>query len=251
MIDREEVGAVAVVKLARGKGNSLNIEFLEAIDRELADLEKSKSRSLVITGGTTVFCAGVDLLELTQGGAEYVRRFLPLLAKVFHRLLVYPKPVVAAVQGHAIAGGCILCLECDYRIMAYGSGKIGLTELPVGVPFPPLVLEIVRLLAPASSFNRVVNLGLLFPAEEGLELGLVDEVVDPSLLVERALEIGGRLAEIPNESFRLTKLAHRQRALDAAERANALYLSACIDAWCSDEVQQAIQSFVARNIKRK
>ncbi|MFO0948631.1 MAG: enoyl-CoA hydratase/isomerase family protein [Planctomycetota bacterium] len=247
MIEREVDGAVVVMK-AR-EGNLLNIDFLEAIDRELAELEHSKARSIVITGATNVFSAGVDLLELTQGGAPYVRRFLPLLSTVFQRLLTYPKPVIAAVNGHAIAGGCILCLECDYRIMAYGPGKIGLTELPVGVPFPPLVLEIVRLLAP-SRFNRVVNLGLLFPAEEGLELGLVDEVVDPSILRERSMEIAHRLAEIPPGSFRLTKLAYRQRALDAAERANALFLDGCVDAWCSDEVQKAIQAFIARNIKR-
>lgn len=251
MIERDDRGRVSVLRLARGKGNSMNLEFLAAIAAALDEAEaRATTGALVLTGMGSVFSAGVDLMELSRGGAAYVGRFIPALRAAFERLFLFPKPVVAAVNGHAIAGGCVTCLACDYRIMASGSGKIGLTELPVGVPFPPLVLEIVRAALAPHVYPRVVNLGQLFPAEEARELGMVDEVTDPEVLLERAAEIADRLAAVPFDSFRLTKLANRQLAMDAARRADERFLPAIEAAWASPAVGEAIRAFIAKNIAR-
>src|SRR5262249_5994588 len=133
MIEWEERGVVAILRLARGKGNALNLEFTEALMEALDRLERSTARAAVLTGQGSVFGAGVDLPTLVAGGADYVRRFVPLLGRLFERLATFPRPLVAAVNGHAIAGGAMLMLACDQRLLARGTARVGLTEIRVGV----------------------------------------------------------------------------------------------------------------------
>ena len=103
-----------------------------------------------------MFSAGVDLFRVIDGGAAYPDRFLPAMRRFFQTLLTFPKPVVAAVNGHAIAGGCIIAAACDYRIMATGNGRIGVPELSVGVPFPTLPFVIVGARVAPSAFRQLV-----------------------------------------------------------------------------------------------
>ena len=138
MIAVEDHGDIAVVTLAHGKANTLDIEFCEAIAARFDDLRTAPAKAVVLTGQGRMFSAGVDLLRLSEGGAAYVRRFLPALHRLYSAVFFFPKPVVAAVNGHAIAGGCVLECCADRRIAARDGGRIGVTELLVGVPFPPL-----------------------------------------------------------------------------------------------------------------
>ncbi len=118
MIELEERGAVTIMRLARGKGNALNLDLLDAAAKAFDALEASGARAAVVTGQGSVFGAGVDLVELAAGGDAYVQRFVPRMLEVFERLATFPKPLVAAVNGHAIAGGAILMMACDQRILA-------------------------------------------------------------------------------------------------------------------------------------
>ena len=103
-----------------------------------------------------MFSAGVDLLKVVDGGAVYVRMFLPVFRRVFESLFDYPKPVVAAVNGHAIAGGCVLACAADHRVMAAGTARIGMPELLVGVALPTVALETVRCACP-SRLRRLIS----------------------------------------------------------------------------------------------
>src|SRR5262245_29687414 len=136
MIELEDRDEVAVLRLVRGKGNALNEELLNALIAAADQLERSSVRAVVITGQGSVFSAGVDLAAILEGGPAYVRRFLPLLLQLFERFATFPKPLVAAVNGHAIAGGAIMMFACDARLLARGTARIGLTEIQVGVLFP-------------------------------------------------------------------------------------------------------------------
>ena len=136
MIELEQRGVVTILRMARGKGNALNLELVEALSDALDRLAGSAARAGILTGQGSVFGAGVDLPVLVEGGAGYVRRFLPLLQRAFEQLATFPKPLVAAVNGHAIAGGAILMLACDQRLLARGTARVGLTEVLVGVEFP-------------------------------------------------------------------------------------------------------------------
>ena len=142
MIELTEQGGVAVMRLDDGKANTMSLEFCEAVTARFADL--SSSRAVVLTGTGHIFSAGVDLLRLSEGGAPYVHKFLPALRAMFAAVFSHAAPVVAAINGHAIAGGCVLACAADRRLMAREGGRIGVTELLVGVPFPPVAMEIMR-----------------------------------------------------------------------------------------------------------
>ena len=110
----------------------------------------------MLTGTAGIFSAGVDLFKLVKGGPDYVAHFLPSLDYMLEALFMFPAPVVAAVNGHAIAGGCILACACNRRLMTTGAARIGVPELKVGVPFPPLVVEIMRAAVAPPYFNELM-----------------------------------------------------------------------------------------------
>ena len=147
MLDVTHQADIAVLRMRHGKVNALDIELCEHITGRLEELGTSSVRAVVLTGQAGIFSAGVDLLRALEGDAGYLRDFLPVLRKLFDVAFFYPKPVVAAINGHAIAGGCVLACAADQRLMARGSGRIGVTELLVGLPFPAIALEIMRFTA--------------------------------------------------------------------------------------------------------
>ena len=175
MITTETRGRVTVVRMAHGKVNAFDPELMGSLIDRLEALEKADTAALVLTGTGGVFSAGVDLRGLTAGGPDYVKKLLPLLGGAFSKAFTFPKPVVAAVNGHAIAGGCVLACACDYRIMADGGGRIGTPELSVGVPFPSMALEILRLTVPAHRLQALIYRGLTCTPDEAVDNGLVDE----------------------------------------------------------------------------
>ena len=140
----ERDGPVAVVRLARGRSNALDTELCRDIAGQFGEMGPDGARAAVLTGQGSMFCAGVDLLRVRDGGPGYLYEFLPALTDAFLAVFGCPVPVVAAVNGHAIAGGCILAAACDHRVMNADRGRIGVTELQVGVPFPIAALEILR-----------------------------------------------------------------------------------------------------------
>jgi enoyl-CoA hydratase len=250
MIEIERRGEVAIVRMQRGKGNALNIELAEAFDRTLDALDAPDIRAAVITGQGSVFGAGVDLQELVAGGAAYVQRFLPLLNRVFERLARFPKPLIAAVNGHAIAGGAILMLACDQRIAAKGRARFGLTEILVGVSFPAWALEIARFATPPEHFQTLILTGRTWKPEEALARGLLDELVEPEQLESRAIEVAQELGALSSATFATTKLAVR-RPLFEAVAASAAAEAKLVESWSGPEVLARVTEFVERTISRK
>jgi enoyl-CoA hydratase len=251
MIELEERGAVTILRMARGKGNALNIEFCAALIDALNKLESASARAVVITAQGSVFGAGVDLPALVAGGREYLREFLPLMQRSFERLATFPKPVVAAVNGHAIAGGAILTLACDQRLLARGTARFGLTEVLVGVVFPAWALEIARFATPAEHFPTLICTGRTWNPEESLARGLVDELVEPEQLLERACEVAAEMGAVLRTTFVTTKLAVRRPMIETARRVAAETDAAVLAHWCSPEVLRQIEAFAARTIKRR
>src|SRR5215813_14130931 len=127
MIELSQHEGILTLRLTHGKASALDVELLDALLRELDGLGEDV-RALILTGTGSIFSAGVDLFRLTAEGADYVRRFLPLLSRFLRTLFAFPRPVIAAANGHAIAGGCIVVLAADVRLMAEGSGRIGVPE---------------------------------------------------------------------------------------------------------------------------
>ena len=200
MITVSTRGPVAVVQLEHGKVNALDLELVTAISSTMMEL--AEAPAVVLTGSGSVFCAGVDLHRIVDGGAEYVREFLTSLSTAFLAVFDHPRPVVAAINGHALAGGCVLAAACDLRLMS--AGTIGLTELRVGVPFPTVPLEIMRHAA-GPAVSSLALTGQPVSAAEAHRLGLVDDVLAPDDLLDAAVARAGALATIPADAFALTK----------------------------------------------
>lgn len=247
MIERELDDGILTLRLAHGKASALDVALLEGLEHALADV--GGARALVLTGTGSIFSAGVDLLQLVDGGAPYVERFYPLLSRFVRTLFTLPIPVVAAVNGHAIAGGGVMTLGADYRVMADGSGRLGVPELLVGVPFPAAALEVVRFAVSPDRVQATVYTGRTLPAREALAQGLVDEVVDADALLPRAREAASQLAALSPEAFRMTKQRLRAETVarmdDAAE-----YDRAAQALWCAPETHAHIRDYVQRTMRR-
>jgi enoyl-CoA hydratase len=251
MIELEDRGVVTILRMTRGKGNALNVEMVKALCDALDRLENSPARAGLLTSQGSVFCAGVDLLAVVEGGAEYVRRFLPLLQRGFERLATFPKPLVAAVNGHAIAGGAIIMLACDQRLLARGTAQVGLTEIRVGVEFPAWALEMARFATPPQHFSTLICSGRTWPPEEALARGLVDELVEPEGLLERACAVAEELASIPPAIYAATKLAVRRPLIEAARHQAVMTDDAVLDRWCTPETLRHVAAFAEQAIKRR
>jgi enoyl-CoA hydratase len=250
-IARESRGPVVVLRFERGKVNALDLELMTALEEELVALEQDETvRAVVLTGTGSSFSAGVDLFRVLAGGEEYVREFVPSVTTGFRRLFAFPKPVVAAINGHAIAGGCVIALASDHRIMAEGAGRIGVPELLVGVSWPAHALEIVRFALPPFRAQELVYSGRTVGAEEARGLGLVDEIVDPESLLDAALEAAERLAHIPAEAFRLAKRQLRGPTLELADRVSREKDEEVARFWASQETAEAIRSYLDRTVGR-
>lgn len=248
MIRRETAGNVEVLRLRHGKVNALDTELLQALDDHLVALEEEPWRAVVMTGEGPAFSAGLDLRRLAGGGAEYVASLLEVLTRLLMRLLRFPRPMIAAINGHAIAGGCILPCTCDSRLMASGGGRIGVTELLVGVPFPTAALEPVREVVDSRFLKRLVYESTLLSADEALDAGLVDEVLPPEDLIPRSLELGERLARIRPSVFAMTKRQLTAPLLERIERLTALHESDAEELWFGEEALDTIRRFVAENL---
>ena len=250
MITTETRDGVTVVRLEHGKVNAFDSELMRGWVAELARLEQADTAAVVLTGTGTVFSAGVDLRRLTDGGRDYVQAFLPLLGDAFFKTFTFPKPLIAAVNGHAIAGGCILACACDYRVMAAGTGRIGTPELSIGVPFPTMAMEILRLIVPGHRLQSVVYRGLTCTPDEALANGFVDELAPPETLVDRAVEMAAHLGSLPPASFALTKRTIRQPSRDRVVQYTRSVDGEVLEAWMSTRVQDAVRAYVDRTLRK-
>ncbi len=249
MIEVVQRGRVALLNMVHGKVNSLDVEFCNNITEELEKLKTASSRSVVLIGNEKIFSAGVDLVRLLEEDTLYLETFLPALVTAFETLFSFPKPVVAAVNGHAIAGGCVLACAADYRLMARNAGGIGVPELRVGVPFPTIALEIMRFISP-QHFQKIIYGGAIFSPEEAVALGLIDEIVEPHDLIDQAVSHAERLASIPAPTFGLTKKQIRHPALERVRESHSDVEPVIQDIWRSSEAREAIRDYVMRTFKR-
>jgi enoyl-CoA hydratase len=250
MIDTQISDGIAVVTLSHGKVNALDIEFCEAIAARFKQLSRSSdAKAVVLTGQGKAFSAGVDLIRLSDGGAGYIRQFLPALHRLYDAVFFHPKPVVAAINGHAIAGGCVLAACADRRVMARAEGRIGVTELLVGVPFPLLAFEIVRFAVPPQYLSEVTLSGATYETDAALQRGWIDEVAEPSELLKDACAIAEELAALAPAAFAQTKAQIRQLV---AERVagGAATEKAVTDIWCAPETLRHIRAYVVRTLKK-
>jgi enoyl-CoA hydratase len=231
-----------------GKANAMSIEFCELFTQRLEQLLASPVSAIVITGSGRIFSAGVDLLRLLDGGIPYIRSFLPKLTRMLADVFSCSKPVVAAINGHAVAGGCVLACAADRRVMGREAGRIGVTELLVGVPFPSAALEIMRCATSPQHFADVILGGSTYAPFQAIERGLIHEIVESGALLTEAIGRARALAALPPHAFALTKDQIRRACLDKIDldrhRADVERI------WTAPETLARIRDYVSRTLRK-
>src|SRR5262249_41114508 len=205
VIELTHQDGVAILRMADGKANVMSLEFCRAMTARLEEVAASPAPAVIITGHRRIFSAGVDLVRLLDGGVPYIREFLPALSAMLAAAFAFPKPLVAAINGHAIAGGCVIACAADRRLMAREAGRIGVTELLVGVPFPTAAMEVMRNAVAPQYFEEAIFTGATYAPPEALGRGLVNEIVEPEALLERAVAAAKALAALPAGTLRSRK----------------------------------------------
>ncbi len=213
----EDLDGIAVVRVDRPPVNAIDLDLLEQILTATERLAVDPPDAVLFTGRPGSFCAGVDLKfvsDLDESSQHAMVDGINRLAALWYP---FPRPVVMAVNGHAIGGGLVLALCGDYRVGST-EGKIGLTETRVGVPYPAGAITVVRAeLPPASARAMALRAHLMAPTD-ALRLGALDELAEPDHVVERALEVTRELAALPAQTYERVKRQLRAPAIAKIER---------------------------------
>ncbi|MFA5506185.1 MAG: enoyl-CoA hydratase/isomerase family protein [Vulcanimicrobiota bacterium] len=203
MIITEQHGELALLTFDDGKVNLLNEDSLGRLAQALD--ENRGSRALILTGGGKCFSAGLDLKRMPTLSPQELENLLDLFYSVLKKILDYPCPVVAVLNGHAIAGGAVLSLCCDVTIGIQQEIKVGLSEVSVGMPLPSFVVELARQRLDPKRLVEAVLFGRLYSWEEALQVGFLHHSAPESALMPMALKIAEQLAELPREAYQQTK----------------------------------------------
>ena len=250
MIERKDADGIRVLKLAHGKVSAIDVELAEGLMTEMKTAMDPAVKAVIVTGSGSSFSAGVDLFRLIKDGPEYGRRFLPALDGLLHAVLTFPKPVIAAINGHAIAGGCILAAACDHRIMTEGNGRIGIPELAVGVPFPALPLQIMVARVADGPLRDLVFSGRTVQIDEARTLGLIDEKCPSGMLLDRAHEVAEKLIAIPSGAFAMTKEAFYSPILERTRQLADLDQRVA-EAWLQQHTYDTIRAYLDKTVGKR
>src|SRR5262245_57390592 len=238
-------GDAAILRLTRDHGNAINHDLVEALIGALSEAEADHAvRGVLLASTGKIFCPGLDLQELILLDRPGMERFMTRFSTAVLALYTFPKPVVCAMHGHALAGGSVLGLCTDWRVLRRGA-LVGLNEVKVGVPLPFSVALIVRDAVPRTALAEVALLGRNFSDEAALEAGLADELADDAaaaLTLARA-----RIDEFISKdaaSFSVTKRYLRSPVVERIRASNLLLLPEWLDAWFSPGTRARVAAIV-------
>jgi len=238
--------AVVEIQLARPPVNALNLDLLRALQQTLADAVRDDARGVVLSGAQGMFSAGVDVPALLTrdrtGVREYWREFFATCAALAH----LPIPVAAAITGHSPAGGAVLSLFCDYRVMAEGPYRIGLNEVQVGLVAPDCIQMALRRVVGAYRAERLLVSGALIDANQALACGFVDELVAVEQVTTRTLHWLNETLALPSHAMLETRKIARADLTRTFADIDALPIDAFVDAFFHPQTLSTLQALVDR-----
>lgn len=248
MIDRELDSGVMSLRLNHGAVNALDIELTEALRAALTEAKNDDAmRGVVVSGNSRVFSAGIDLKRLVSEPVAYQDHFLGQLTELFLDFLNFPKPLVTAITGHAVAGGCVLASAGDFRVISRRA-RIGVPELRVGVAFPVAGMEIMRWSALPARFRQMISAGATFTGAEAVEAGLADVAADPDDVAAAARRSLEELCVVPAEVFALTKRQMRYPVNQAIANGTREFGPAIDRMWQDPANRLAVKNYVATRL---
>ena len=234
---------IAILQLSHKTTNAISLELVEELSEAIASVRSDDSlRALVLTSANEKFLSiGFDIPSLLPLEKEQFSAFYRAFNQLCLDLYTLPKPTVAALNGHAIAGGCILALCCDVRVMADDRKLIGLNEVKLGVPVPYVADRILHALVGARYAREIMEQGEFYPPEDALRIGLVDFLMHQDHVLEKALEQARILSQAPGEAFALVKANRVESVMvEILERLEVKQLR-FIDCWYADAARQPLK----------
>jgi enoyl-CoA hydratase/carnithine racemase len=246
MLEITDHGRVRELRLNRAPANALNRELI-ALLRSQLEIAGADADAVVVSGRPGMFSAGLDVPSLLQesrdGMADFWLSFSQLLRTIAHM----PVPTVFALTGHCPAGGIVLALYGDYRIMSAGKFKTGMNEVQVGLVVSPVIKNATLRLMSAHSAARILVPGALLSPEEALGIGLIDEIGDdPDSVVKRAIGYCEQLSALPKQAMLATRALVRQDLHSLFDHQDNLGVDAFLALWFSDSTQHSLRELVAR-----
>lgn len=251
MLQTELSGNILHIQLARPPVNALNPELLRNLRDAIDSAPGTGARGIVLAGAPGIFSAGLDVPALLSLDRPALREawldFFGICASLAKSTL----PSVAAITGHAPAGGAVLSLFCDYRVMARGPFKIGLNETQVGLIVPESIQIALRRIVGTYRAERLLVAGEMVEADRALEIGLVDELTDVDHVVRRAEAWLQDLLKLPSRALGHTRAIARADLVDAVGDPERLKLDYFLDEWFGEETQSVLHNLVAALKARK
>lgn len=251
MITTIDHGPVRELRLSRPPANALSPELIGALGAAVAGAPEEGARALVLSGSPGMFSGGLDVPVLLPLERPAIRDTWEALYRLMHGLAASPIPVAAAITGHSPAGGAVLSLFCDYRVMTEGNFRIGLNEVAVGIPLPEAILRaLIRVVGPRQG-ERLSVTGAMIHPEEALRIGLIDEMAPPDHVVPRAVEWCQGLLALPPAAMADTRQRARADLVHIVEEGLTGEMETLVDMWFSEETQSTLRAIVERMLAKK
>jgi enoyl-CoA hydratase len=251
LVKLERSGDLDIVLLDKPPVNAIDLGLLLEAEEILAEImEDREARAMVITGRGKAFSAGLDLKAVVSYTPAELRDTINAINRVVMTLYSFPLPTVAAINGHAIAGGFILAISCDYRICADADLKVGITEVRAGVPFPIATLEVLKAELSPTVARWMTLLGRNIGPSEALDHGILDELVAPDRVMPRAMEVARSLGETPPESYQRIKSQLHRETVERIENIIGGEGDPLLKEWITEETKEAAPILLAEEKMR-
>ena len=243
----ERTGALVTARFDKARGNAIDEPFTQELLQVAKELgaDRGVRGVLLASAHPKLFSPGLDLVTLLEYDRAAMERFMRLFAQAVWALYALPKPVVAAINGHAVAGGCILALTADYRILRRGGVQVGLNEVKVGVPLPWSVALLLRASVPAAALTQVALLGRNFADDDAIAVGLADQLADADGFEDFGLARLEEFADKDTASIAITKGYLRDAVLRDMRARESEEMDAWLERWFSDGTRERIRQIVA------
>ncbi|MBM4328588.1 MAG: enoyl-CoA hydratase/isomerase family protein [Deltaproteobacteria bacterium] len=242
---QEQVGTVS---FERGKVNAINEALVMELTERLQQLAADPQvKAVILTAAGKFFSFGFDIPEFLSFSREDFTRFLTNFTSLYRKLFLFPKPVVAALNGHTVAGGLMLATACDRRLMVPGKSKISLNEITFGSTLTAGFLEMLVFLVGTRDAQRMVYSGAMYTAEEALTIRLVDQVCSPETLMDEAQRIACAMAQLDSRAFASIKLLLRQPIGDRMREREPDSIKEFVDVWYSGETRKQLAEIKIRS----
>ncbi|MEO6066189.1 MAG: enoyl-CoA hydratase/isomerase family protein [Lysobacterales bacterium] len=246
MLERIQHGSILELRLARPPVNALDPALVAQLIAAVRDAPGEGARAIVLSGAPGLFSAGLDVPVLLTLDREKLAHFWRAFFELLSRMARCPVPIVAAISGHSPAGGAVLSIFCDYRIMAEGAYKIGLNEVQVGLSVPPTIQFALRRLVGAHRAERLMVAGAMIDAAEALRIGMVDELAQVDNVVPRALAWCEQHLALPPLAMAETRRQARADLHEGIGAPGSHDVEDFVDAWYGAETQSVLKALVDR-----